>query len=336
MKRLGTSLLLALLAIGLLATPVYADTADPDDTPTIVSINAYRNLIETGDMLIVIYANIPYSSTPSTPVTDTFIWRLIDTDGTTELGSTIGSNYNDDGYGYNVYSLYFSASTFTSLGIIWETVYTIRLSGNPAVFDTPPTYNFTLNADDYSTQTAQAAVQTELAARVILTAEDLETKWGLTAAELLLTQSESGTVLSTFGEAFFRGAIFGLQAMAPTAFSVVIRVLDIVDRAWTDGYSDNLTNQWTGTWVETAQNAGQTLFGTSYDLLSIIMLLAMAGGLVVGNVMVTGDAWNGLIDVALISVVFSRLGMIPLGFVILIAAGFWFYIGAKIWFGLIK
>ena len=206
MKRFRLGILLALLVAFLLsATPVYADTPDPDSPPTVDGKNAYRNLLETGDWLIVVYANIPYGTLPSTPVTQTYIWQLIDVDGVTELGSTVGYNYNDDGYGYNVYSMYWSASEATALGMVWNTAYTIRLSGNPAVFDTPPVYNYTLNIADYSTLTAQADVQAELAARIIALAGDLDSKWGLSSLYSLLTQNETATVLSIYGRLFSEG-----------------------------------------------------------------------------------------------------------------------------------
>ena len=337
MKRLRSGILLALLAAILLsAMPVYADTPDPDSNPKLEDTNIYRNLLEPGDMLAIIYANIPYATIPDLPVTQTFIWRLISTDNVTEFGSTVGYAYNDDGYGYNVYSMYFTAAEFTALGIVWGTSYNIRLSGNPAAFDTPPVYNYPINASDYSSLTVTADVQAELAARILTIAADLYNKWGLASIYSLLTQNETATVLSIYGEAFFRGAIHGLQAMAPTVFSVVIRAIDIDPREWSDNYTANLTSQYTGTWVDTAQAAGKTLFGTDYDLLSMIMLLVMAGGLLIGNIMLTGDHWNGLVDVALLGVIGARLGMFDLALLILAAAICWIYIGAKIWFGLIK
>ena len=341
MKRLGIGILLALLAGLMLATPVYADTPDPDSNPAIDTTNIYRNLRETGDMLVVVYANIPYATPPSTPVTQTFTWRLMDTDNVTELGSTVGYAYNvgthqDDGFGYNVWSMYFSADNVTSLGIVWGTSYPLRLSGNPAVFDAPPVYNFPISLVDYSTLTDTADVKAELAARILNIAGDLESKWGLTATYSLLAQSETATVLSIYGEAFFRGAIHGLQAFAPAVFSVVIREIDISDRDWDPEYSENVTGQWAGTWAETAREAGKALFGTEYDLLSIIMLLVMSVGLLIGNIMLTGDHWNGLVDVAILGVIGARLGMYDLAFLILVAAVCWIYIGMKIWFGLIK
>lgn len=335
-KRRIIILFLVALMMLFSASPVYADTLDPDSDPTIQSFNVYRNLRETGDFLLVIYANIPYTVLPDTSVTETFIWRLLDTDGTTELGSTLGTNYNEDGYGFNVYSMYFTAAEVTALGIVWATAYPVRLSGNPVVFDTPPVYNYSLAAPDYSSETVQADVQSELAARILTISADLTNKWGLAPAVDLLTETEVGTVLSIFGEAFWRGAINGIQSMAPAAFSVIIRVIDVESREWSTNYTDNLTNQWAGTWVETAQEGGKALFGTDYDLLSVIMILLFAGGLMVGNIMLTGDMWNGFADVAVVGVIGARLGMFDFGILMLIAAMAWIYISAKIWFGLIK
>jgi len=337
MKRLIVGILLALL-LGFLLSPVlvYADTPDPDPNPTIEDTNIYRNLLETGDMLFIIYVNIPYTSVPNTTVTQAFIWRLIDTDNITVLGSTTGFAYNDDGYGYNVYSFYFSASEVITLGMVWGDIFTIRLSGNPVAFDTPPIYNFYVNVANYSTETVTAEVQAELADRIIFIAADLYNKWGLLPVESLLTQNETATVLSVFGEAFFRGAVHGLQAMAPGAFSVMIRVLDVEDRDWDPEYSENVTAQWAGTWIETAQEGGRALFGTDYDLLSIIMLSAMSVALLIGNIMLTGDHWNGLVDVTVLCVIGARLAMYDLAFLMLVAAVCWIYIGMKVWFGLIK
>ena len=336
MKKIRTIVLILLIAVLIISgTPVYADTADPDSTPTIESFNVYRSDLEPGDWLLIIYANIPYSVLPSTPITQTFIWRMIDTDGFTELGDTVGYAYNDDGYGYNVYSMYWSAAEVTAKGMVWNTAYTVRLSGNPAVFDTPPTYNYTIAIGDYSTLTVTTDVQAELGARILAIAANLDTRWGVPAIPSLLTEAEAGTVLSLNGEAFFRGAIFGIQALAPTIFSVIIRNLNVVDRTWTDNYTVNLTTQWAGTWIETSIEAGKALFGTDYDLLSIIMLLAMSVGLLVGNIMLTGDHWNGLTDVAIFAVIGARLAMFDFAFLLLIAALCWIYISAKIWLGLV-
>lgn len=323
------SILFVFVAFTLSATPAYADTSNPDSAPTVESIAVYRNLLETGDFLVRIYANIPYAVTPDLPVTKTFIWRLIDTDGVTVLGSTVGTNYNDDGYGYNVYSLYFSAAEVASLGIVWETVYTLRLSGNPFAFVTPPNYNFTINVSDYNILTATADVKSALAADIISVATDLDTKWGL--ANSLLLETETGTVLSIYGETFFRGAIYGVQALAPTAFRFVLKDIEIVSRNWTSNYTDSLDNQWAGTWVQTAKEGSIALLGTGYDLMSIILLLVLCAGIIIANASLVNDSWNGLLDAAFILVVAAKLGVYGLGFLGLLSAISVLYIGSRIW-----
>lgn len=342
MKKFRLVIILGLLVMLLLpTTPVYADTPDPDSTPTIEQFNLYRNMRETGDMLLLIYANIPYAAIPDTPVTQTFIWSLLDTDNVTELGSTVGyayniSTYTDDGFGYNVFSMYWNAANVTALGITWGTTYTVRLSGNPAVFDTPPIYNYTINAGAYSALTAQADVQDELGLRILTIAADLDIRWGLSTTYSLLTELEVGRALSIYGEAFFRGAIYGVQSLAPGIFAAVIRTIDVPARTWDPEYSENVTGQYAGTWVDTAKAAGEVLFGTTYDLLSIIILLVLSAGLLIGNLQLTGDSWNALVDVSVFGVIGARLGLYDLAFLILIAAMCWIYISAKIWFGMIR
>lgn len=321
--------LLAIIAALSLALPAYADTADPDSTPTIVSVDVYRNLLETDDRLFVIYANIPYAVLPSTPVNETFIWRLIDTDGVTVLGTTVGYAYNDDGYGYNVFSMYFSAAD----ALTWGSAYTIKLSGNPANFITPPTYNiYTMVAGDYTSLTDSEDNQAALAALILSIADDLNNKWALATAYYLNTQTEAGTRLSLYGEAFFRGAIYGVQAMAPAAFEFVVEDVAITDRTWTDNYTDVLENQYTGTWIDTARDGMKDLFSTSFDLTSVIILIIVCAGLLFANMSIgqAGDFWGGMVDVLFVLVAASRLGVYGLGFLGLIAAIGIIYIGIKI------
>lgn len=323
MRWLILALTLALMILPVV--PVYAISL-PDSDATLESVNVYRNLLETGDRLFVIYANIPYATTPDDPVTETFIWRLIDTDNTTVLGSTIGYAYNESGYGYNVWSLYFDASD----NLTWGSAYTLRLSGTPSAFASPPEYNFSVTSGDYTSFTTNADNEAALAARVVALAGELDVRWGLSASDSLLSQGESTTVLSIYGEAVFRGAIQGLQSMAPAAFSVVVRDIDVDDRTWTTGYADNLTTQYDTTWIETARDASASLFGKTYDLPMVMLMLIFCVALIIGNVMLTNDAWNGLIDVALLAIIGARLDLYAIGFLMLIGAICIIYLGLRI------
>jgi len=147
-----------------------------------------------------------------------------------------------------------------------------------------------------------------------------------------LTQEfETGTKLSLAGEQFFRGAIYGIQSMAPNAFSYQLQAVTTDTRTWSLLYATSLESQWAGTWVQDAKDAGTALLGTGYDLLSIILVLGMCAGLVVGNLLLTGDHWNGLIDAGVVLILTARLGMYPLVFFGLLLALCMIYISATIW-----
>lgn len=308
---------------------VLADQDDPDSLPILVQANAYRNILETGDQLYIFYANIPYSVLPDALVTEAFLWTLLDTDNVTVLGSTTGTAFNDGGYGYNVYSMYFAAATAPT----WDQTYTIRLAGNPAIFDDPPTVDFILDTGDFSGLTETTAVKDEIALRVIVIARDLFIRWALDITTTLINEQETGTVLSANGETFFRGAIFGLQAMAPRAFQIAIGLITTEDREWDTEYADNITGQYAGTFVGTAQTAGADFFDKNYDLLSIIFTLGILVALVVGNLLITNNVWSGMVDVTLVAVLLARIGIpaVLLTFLGLVGAISWVYISAKLW-----
>ena len=327
MKAILSSVIALIIFLLIPAGIAFADQADPDSTPT-VEIGFYRNLLETGDVLCVIYANIPYASTPDAPVNEAFIWRLIDTDGTTELGQDVGYPYVDSGYGYNVYSMYFSASD----NLTWEANYTVRLSGNPAVFDDPPVYNFPVDSSDYSSITDSYLAQVDLGIRLIAIANTLDVEWGLGASYSLLYESEVGTVLSIYGEAFFRNAIYGLQALCPMIFRFAVGDVEVTDRTFTEEYATNLSTQYAGTWVATAQAGGAALAGTSYDWMTVMMcivisVLAIFGGMALA----AGDFWSGAVDGSIVLVACSRLGFFELAAVCLIVGMCWVYISGKLW-----
>lgn len=330
MKRLQIGILLMVGAALLLSTtPAYTATPPPDSDPIIISKKVYRNLREDGDRLSVIYANIPYADLPDDPVTETFIWELIDTDGVTVLGSTIGYVYVNSGYGYNVYSLYFPAAD----ELEWspDTPYTIRLKSNPmAGFADPLVYNYTVTDEDYTLFSLPADVRTELAIDILVIAEDLDIQWGLETTSLI-TEDETGQTLSIFGQSFFRGAIYGIQALAPALFPLAITTIDLEDREWDEAYARELEEQYSGTWIETARAGGAALFSVDYDLLTLIILLAAFIGVVVANIYLTNDHWNGLIDAVFIMIVAAKLGFYGLGYLALIAAIAIIYTGARLW-----
>jgi hypothetical protein len=330
MKKLLAALVIALAAVLVIAAvPTFAATLPPDSDPEILSMKVYRNLRETGDWLVVIYANIPYATPPDDPVTEVYLWQLIDTDGATVLGSTVGFAYVSSGYGYNVYSLYFSADA--SLEWQPDPPYTLTLKGNPlAGFADPPLYNYTITNEDYTLFSLPDDVRTELAADVLAIADDLHEKWGLTDTSLV-NEDETGRTLSIYGQSFFRGAIYGIQALAPALFPLAVRDITLEDRAWDEAYSAALEEQYHATWVDSARAAGAALFGTGFDMVSLIILLVGFAGVVIANICLTGDHWNGLVDGMFLMVIAAKISLYPLGYLGLINGMCYIYIGARLW-----
>jgi hypothetical protein len=245
MKRFRVGLSTFIALVFLLATPSPVAAIDPpDSTPTIDDIWVWRNILETGDVLLMLVENTPYATTPTGfTYGEAYIWRWMN--GTTELGQALGYDYNASGYGYNVIGFYLAAADAPT----WAGVYTLTLSGTPAAFTSPPEYSYPIPLSSYSILTDQDEVQADIALTVIDIADSMRSWWGLTAAESLIEEAETGTVLSSQGESFFRGAIYGLQGMAPAAFSLTISNFTITERTWDTEYTTNLTAQSpTGIW----------------------------------------------------------------------------------------
>ena len=335
MKKLWLILVLLIILAALLfaiipASPVMA-TALPDSTPTVEGFWVYRNLLETGDWLIVIYFNIPYATTPNETIWQTYMWRMLDTDNVTELGADLPPAYNENGFGYNVASIYYDAGNVTALGLTWNATYPMRLSCNPAFFDDPAEYNFNLNSADYTTSNVTVDVQTELATTLLTIASELDIRWGLSAVYSLLSETATGTVLSIYGEAFFRSAIYGLQGLCPQVFAYLIEDIDFTQRTFADTYINILEVQYQGTWAQVSKDAGAALFGTDYDLMAIIVSLLLTLIIMGCTMVVSGDAWHGISDARTGLIAMTRLGFFGLAMLGLIVAVFAIYGASRMW-----
>ena len=336
MKSIWLSLILALLMIVTLATPALAIDL-PDSTPQLINAYAYRNVLETGDILIVLYENTPYATTPTDfSYSEAFIWRWIDTDNVTELGQQVGYNYNENGYGYNVIGFYFDSGNVTAKGIVYNPPgvnYVMRLSGNPAAFPGDiPYYDFIVESSSYSALTDTSQVKDAITNLVLYLAADLDNKWGLTATYSLISEGDTGTILSLYGQTFFRGAIYGIQAMAPDAFPLKITNINTTDRTWTTTYETALETQHAGTYIETAMNAGETLMNVNYNLLGLLFVLALVVIVIGGHwYLGGGNLFRGLVEGTPILVIGARMSMVGLGELGFFAAILWILFNLKAW-----
>jgi len=325
--KIGIAVIIAVLSALLLPVGEVFAIDNPDSDPNVDNIWAWQHVLETGDMLVIFIETTPYATPPTDYIySDAFIWRFMD--GASDEGQAVGYAYNDDGYGYNIIGFYWSAADAPA----WEGSYDLRLSGNPSAFASPPEYNYPIPDSVYSSLTDTDEVKLDIAEKVIYLANLLNIYWDLDSTTTLITETETATVLSLNGQAFFRGAIYGIQGMAPAAFSIKIVPYSITDRTWTGEYINLLEAQHAGNPIETAFNAGETLLDVDYNLLGLLIVLVISGGLILSNwILSGGQVWRGLIEAAPVLVIGTRMGMLGLGELGLIAAICMLYDNARLW-----
>ena len=323
---IATVMLLALLVV----SPVFALIAQPDSAPTVDSMNVYRNLAASGDRLFVFQSNVPYAVTPAEKFSDTYSWQLVNGTDNSTVGATAGYSYIESGYGKQCFALYFTAAD----GVSWDpaTAYILRLVESPLAFASPRSYDYTIASAYYSSLTAQTASQTALATYILDVSNTLDAAWALGAAYKLTEAGDTGTLLSGIGQAYYRGSIPGIQAMAPSLFNVVISSINVTDRTWTDTYATALKNQYSGTWIDTARAGGAALFGTgTFDVFSLLIVIVFIALIVVGNILLSSNAFDAMIDVSFFLVIATRISLIEMGYLGLVVFIAFAYIGINIW-----
>ena len=228
-KKIGIVLLVLVMAFSFLPSNVYA-------APSIISAYVCHNLIEEDDFLVLVYYNLSDDPLPEVPADEYYHFRLMDTDGITQIGASTPYPYYSAGYGDGVAAFYFSADDAP----IWEQCYTVRIEGNPEYFETPSVTTYVLTLADYSQLDTREENQTLLGQKVIDIAHDIEVSWSIS----MVTVTDLGTVLSSTGEAYFRGAVPGIQYLAPSIFSIQTTNPDFDERDWGTDQADDYANRY--------------------------------------------------------------------------------------------
>lgn len=301
------------------ALPTFAVISQPTSPATVSNFHVNRNLVQPGDMLIYANYNIPYTSVPNVTADQSFMFRLMDTTDTTELAAIAPYAYSefDNGYNEGVFAFYFSNSTAPT----WGLQYYIRVSENPSQFSEPLSWDYLIPTTAYSTLTSQLDNQAELASNIVTMASTLQSAFG----HAIVEPTSGGMVLSSpYGESYFRGAIYGLQVMAPTLFLVQLVQLDTTSTNWTTVQFDTYEHQWDATWVGPAENATATQFGlTPSAVMSIPIWLLCIGtcvisslkyhriepALVASSVFLIMGVRMGWLPIALFAVVLQTMGI---------------------------
>jgi hypothetical protein len=264
----------ALLATGLFLSPAWAD--DPP-TPTNLqfeSVEAFHHVIEEDDFALIFHFNIHYETEqPEEPANELFTFRLLDVDGVGHLGAIVPYTYYNDGYDQGCSAFYFSADDAPA----WGQSYIVRISGNPEYFSSPPLVSRTLALSDYSSFDTQEENQQQLGEYVIEIARELEINWSTT----LTSVGDEGSILNTDGEEYFKGAITGLQAMAPQIFSIRTTSPEYDETEWEEAKRTEYEERFLDSWPGKAIQAIANLFNVKYNVVTgvgiFFAIIAVAG-----------------------------------------------------------
>lgn len=316
------AILLSLALLIVLPVPAYA--IDDPDSMGLEEIYVNRNLVEVGDMLVYFRYVIDYGTNPTVGADDAFVFRLVDTDATTELGSAVPYAYHEDGYGQGVSAMYFSAADAPT----WGQAYFFTITGNPTQFADPPVYTLELQVSDYSTMTDQDDSQYQLGNQILSMARSLEVEWGNTT---LLTTLGSDIFLATAGVAYFTYAIPGLSEMAPGIFSSQIAPPDFSGRIWGTNQATFYADRYNGTFIGNSTSALGSLFGVGTGLATGVVALVGIIAAIVFAAVKWGSALPGFIGGDIVMIWGFVDGWIPVGIfgvvslLTVIYIGYWWF-----------
>lgn len=276
--RIITISLVALLPLLFVVTPAYA-ISDPDsiafgcgsDTNM---YQVFQNVYEDGDMLFVAETDIHYNIPPTDySAQEAFLFEVVDTDGTTVIQSTPILEY--EAY---LTSIYFSDAQVTSFGLVWESAYAVRLTGNPAIFGTPVEgtnkVTATLVDSDYITDTSSGVSVTGLRIFCLSIAEDLQDHDS--PANDYYTTVQGVDYLTTTGGNIFIAAIPGLGSFCPSLFQTTTSIIEIESEEPTGAYAETLAPlQQLGPTINNGITNFADWFGMSTTMAGVVIMFVI-------------------------------------------------------------
>lgn len=246
-------------------------------TYTLCQLNqcdAYQYLQQSGDMGFFIDFTVTYATTPTEPISDTFIIRLMDTDGTTEITSTVPYAFFSNGYNRDVAYIYLTADEVTASGISYGDALIIKLDGNPLADWDGAVPSKTLNSINWSSATTKGATQLVVEAKIRGLASSLQTSWN-SSSYILLANYASGGVLTTTGESYFSVVVPNLSDIAPNVLSATSVEPEYIDRQYGTTAEDNIITDTEDTALDMKDLANAIKPGLDPIVISSILALAV-------------------------------------------------------------
>ena len=312
------------LIIGLFLIPIpsYATTSQPSSTPTFTQFSINRNLITTKDVFVYGMYNIPYSSIPSSTVAETFALSIMNSAKTTTYGSVTPYVYHDNGYGKGIVAFYFADPSFT-----WGDTLYLRIGEIDSQFASPVDVDTAITSG-YSTKVTRADNIAEVEANMLTIGGLLETEFGIS----FFTTSDGKDVLTDAGETYLRGAIPGLQSVAPSLFDIQ-QGIDVTTRQYKTTNFDSYQDRFKNTWVGDAMDAGGDMLGMGGNtFMMFLFTLPLCIGCVIFTSLKFRKTEPGLILASLFMIMSAIMGWMPTALFAMIFQLFAIYIGYLIFY----
>lgn len=317
MKLKLISIILIIVASILLSASIVLAISNPDDidfgSGDTAQYLVFENVNEDGDMLFVAEGLVEYASEPTDyDASESFIFEVLNEDGDETLISRAL-----EAYGNRPISIYQNPQQVTDLGLVSETQYIIRISGNPLVFAsmTGNSVNATLTAADYIDQSigADSDVPTDNNLRnfCINVAENIE-DYDSPVNDYLIT-IQGYQYLTSEGADIFVEGIPNLYNFCPILFQYGAEAMESDEPESTGTYALTLTplNKWGQLTADGLTNIGVFL-GINQALAGSVVLFLAAIALAVYTYKQTGSGIATTVLVAAAPFIGGFLGLMPM------------------------
>jgi len=303
LQTIWLALLLSLIFVLFIQIPVYADMASPNETE-ITNVYAWRNVLETNDLLFVAIYSVNYTAIPDLDISEAFLFRLMSDNLSTDYAATLAYPYQNSGYGKGVVSFYFAAADAPA----WSGQYAVVIQGKDSAFDDPPVYVYQIPQSAYSSLTDSTGIQLDIYDTIIDICELLEENWG---TDYDLTES-TGTdmVLTLQGEAYFLVAVPGLNMMSPALFYYQYEDPQYDERDWATNESDEWEARHTSDDIGTGIQSFADIFQTDFMVIAALPVVIVCICLIVAGA-ASGNMLSGLMNSCLVLTVSAWEGFFP-------------------------
>lgn len=259
-KLLKYLAIIAICTLTFLVRPAFASHGNPDIL-SIISASKYQNVELSGDALFVVRYAMLYTVTPTEPINETTVGRILDVGGLGTLGIvniTANNPIPDLGYSHGIFSFYFQVEPVPT-GVL-----TVEISPNPS--DDPP------SSSSATKTTFTIGTRDSLVVDLRLLASALETIW---EEDIIDFATGSGKFTLT-GADYFNAAIPNLNQYAPDLF--ILGSITVDPSVYVDPvdftYRDSLSTFWDNTPVGTFFIETSASIGIPRKALELIAVLA--------------------------------------------------------------